>query len=323
MSLLLATAVSASACSTPSLMVTSWEPSPVLSPRGADRLVLVDGEGRASAKRATADFVVEEARGGFFRVDDRGDEGVKLAIAGQQAQLQGTTREPKPKDLLVRIDVLEWAQTPTTILVDGEDGKQHEVPAVHGRADLQVSIADATGALLVREREVRGVADLELEPDSAPPPPDAAALVAGRAAVRLMLNEVAPHQVTEALHLDDGDPGQKDIMKAAGTEPLAKLERRLRRYLKREPDNAIARFNLAVTLDAQGRFDDALAAYDAAIARVERAGFVAGRAGCAARKARFEAMYGASKPLPPPPAAPTPPATSPTVAPAPAAPPAT
>lgn len=315
--LALALGLTASACATPSLVVSSWEPSPLLAPRGGDRLVLVDGEGRASAKRATADFVLEEARGGFFRVDDRGDEGIKLSIAGQQAQLQGTTRGPRAKDLLVRIDILQWQQTLTTMLVEDDDGTQREMPAVHGAADLQVSIADANGALLLREREVRGVADLELDPGGAAPPIDAAAVVAGRAAVRLMLDEIAPHRVTEVLRLDDGDPGQKAILKIAGSGPLTRLEQRLRRYLKREPNNAIARFNLAVTLDAEGRFDEALAAYDQAIAHVARAGFAEGRAGCARRKARFEAMFG--KPT----TTSTTPAEAPPMSAAPAAPPAT
>jgi hypothetical protein len=312
----LVVALGGSACVTPSLTVASWQASPLLPPRGADRLVLVDGEGRSSAKRAVADFTVDEARGGFFRVDDRGDEGLKLVLAGAQARLEGTTRAPRAKDLFVRVDVLEWNQTPVKLLVDGEDGARLEVPGVHGQADLQVSVADATGALLVREREVRGVADLEVDPDAPPPPMDAAALVAGRAAVRLLLEEIGPRRVTEVLRLDDGDPGQKSILKDAGTGTLQVLERRLRRYLKREPDNAIARFNLAVTLDAQGRFDEALAAYDAALSRVPRAGFAEGRAGCAQRKARFEAMFG---PLPSTPSTPSPTETS---TPAPGAPPA-
>lgn len=311
-------------CITPGVTVSSWESSPLLAPRGADRLVLVDGEGRASAKRAFADLIVEQARGGFFRVDDRGDEGLKLVLVGGTGRVEGG-RPPAPRELFLRLDVLAWRETRTTTIVKDDDGVEREVPSLHGEADVQVSVVDAAGQVLVREREYRGRADLELD-DDGPTPIDAAALEAARAATVMLLGELLPKRTIDRLDFDDGDRSQQQILEAAGREPLATTERRLRRFLKREPDNAIATFNLAVVLDAQGRFEDALALYDRALARVNRDGFAAGRAGCLTRKTRWEAVYGArpapaapSQATPPPAPAPAGPAPSGPTAPPPAA----
>ncbi|HEY1098410.1 MAG TPA: hypothetical protein VGF99_05765, partial [Myxococcota bacterium] len=150
-------------CATPGITVVTLEPTALLEPAGADRLILVDGEGRASAKRDVAAMIVDVARGGFFRAEDRGGSGVKLTLAGDKATVTGG-REPQADELWLRADVLAWDADPITIEVE-DDGQHHDVPGWRGRADLQFTIANAAGDILLREYEFRGVFDVEADGD--------------------------------------------------------------------------------------------------------------------------------------------------------------
>lgn len=279
------------ACVTPGVTIVGWEPSPALEPRGADRLVLVDAEGRASAKRVVNALARDEARGRYFIVDDRGDTGVKLALAGQRATVEGGG-PPRSNELWLRIDVLRWDAEPVVLRDDDAEGGPVDIPGIRGHADLQFSIARADGELVIREREVRGVADVEAPADGVVDGRDTeqAIVLAARMAVSSIIDEISPQRRTSTLAFDMGDSGQKRILESDDT--LVGRERRLRRYLRKHDGNAIAMHNLAVVLSAQGRFEDALAMHDAAIAIVARDGFAEARHETERRRTMWIRMFG-------------------------------
>ncbi len=283
---------SAGACaSAPGLNVTSWEPSALLEPRGADRLVLVDGEGRSSARRHVADLFVEAARGGFFSAEDRGRSGVKLTLAGDHAVVTGAVGEPLQNELHVRIDVLAWDADPIVMIVR-EDDRDVEVPGWRGRADLQFTVANAAGEVLVREREVRGVHDDEVaDPRRREWYREQSIMRAAGDAVRGFIVEIAPQRRTYFLAFDDGDNGQAAII-TDRADTLDGLEQRLRRYISKNPGNAIAHHNLGVVLEAGGRYEDALIEHDRALDIVPREGFFDARSDTIRHRSAWEQMYG-------------------------------
>ncbi len=285
-------AASLSGCATPGVTLVSWEPSPALEPRGADRLVLVDAEGRASAKRAVAAIARAQASGRFFRVEDRGGSGVKLTLAGKTASIEGAASAPRDNELWLRIDVLRWDAEPVVLRDEDADDGPVDVPGLRGHADLQFTVARSDGEVVIREREVRGVADIEIDPDGVINARDEerAIITAARIAVDSILDELSPQRRTSSLAFDTGDGAQKKILESELT--LHERERRLRRYLKKNKGNAIAMHNLAIVLTAQGRFEDALAMHDAAIAIVNRDGFFAAKAETDRRRTMWIRMFG-------------------------------
>lgn len=116
---------------------------------------------------------------------------------------------------------------------------------------------------------------------------DTAAL--GRAADRLVsavLKHITPHTVVSEVRLDKSDKAQRKLLKVARNGNVSAAEKDLRAYLGSHPGSAAAQYNLAVMLDALGRYDEALPLYDSAIAAVgERRYYLDAKAGCAQRKA--------------------------------------
>jgi hypothetical protein len=93
------------------------------------------------------------------------------------------------------------------------------------------------------------------------------------------------------LAFDDGDPGQRNIVRNT-RDTLAGLEKRFRRYLSKNTSNAIAHHNLAIVLDAQGRFEEALLEHDRALDIVDRDGFFDARSDTVRRRTAWERLYG-------------------------------
>lgn len=275
-------------CATAGVDIVSLRPA-AIDPRGGDRLVLVDGEGRRTGRAEVADLMREEVRGSFYSFDDRGDDGVKLVLVGKTATVEGQTKAPRTDEIYVRIDVLVWEAAPVVLRSENEDGVVVEEPGIHGRADLQITVADASGVVLMREKEYRGLADIV---DDGRAFPDRVIAEAARGALRGFLAEITPSPLRERVLFDAGDPGQQKALDRAAKEPLKTTERSLRRYLKKNENNAIAMFNIGVVLDAQGRFEEALKSYDSALAIVVRDGWREARAACAGRLAAFERVYG-------------------------------
>jgi hypothetical protein len=310
-------------CVTPGLTVSAYEPAELLAPRGGDRLVLVDGEGRRSAKQHVAHMLVDGSRGSFFRAEDRGRSGVKLTLAGATARVEGGEAR-SARELWVRVDVIGWDADAIVVRDEDDDGSLRELPGLRGRADLQFTVANTAGEILLREHEVRGVFERQIDQrDDNELARESVIVEAAQVAVTTFLNDITPQRRTQFLAFDDGDSGQRHILRNTH-DTLPGLEKRLRRYLTKNTSNAIAHHNLAIVLDAQGRFEEALIEHDRALDIVDREGFFDARSDTVRRRTAWERVYGdrptpdldASPDAPPAPVAPGVPAPGVPTAPA-------
>jgi hypothetical protein len=281
-----------SAC-VPSLTIVSWEPGKI-APHGARKIVLVDAEGRSGARRIAAQLMTHEQNGSWFRVEDRGPEGVKLTLVGQRADIAGAKAPLGDDALWGRVDVVEWDSEDTTVEDEDEEGNAMQVPAQRSEVSLQITVADRDGRVLMREEEYVGVVVVENDVVYLGDPLQEAAGVAAAS----FLADVSPKQVSQVVRLDDGDGELRHAIRAITEQAwtLAVAEKKLRRFLKKHAHNAIATYDLAVLVDAQGRHEDALLLYDEAMRINTRDYYVAARAGCARRATAKKAVFGEPAP---------------------------
>ena len=164
------------------------------------------------------------------------------------------------------------------------------MPAHRSEVSLQITIVDRTGRVLLREQQYAG----EVVVEEGVVHLDDPLTEAARDAAQLFLAEAAPQQVAQVVRLDDSDGGLisaiDNITRRNWT--LRNAERKIRRYLKVHPNNAIATYNIAVLVDAQGRHDEALAIYDEAMKINSRDYYIEARAGCARRATAKRAVFG-------------------------------
>lgn len=300
----------------PTLQIVSYQPGRI-EPRGARALVLLEGEGLKEARVLAAQLVDGEASGTWWRVENRSDEGPRLVKANARAEIVGETRGLRRDELWARVDVVEWDLDNITVEEENEDGEVVPVPAVKAEVMLQAILADASGKILLDEQQYRGTV-VVAEGAGGPSDP---LLEAARVAVSSLLDDISPQRRTDFIRLDDSDSGQKAVIQriVKAQIPLRDGERGLRRYLKKNPGNGVALYNLAVVLDAQGKHDEALTHYDESMQIAPRDYYRETRAGCARRAAARKAVYGETTSPPPQKAAPSAPGIAP---PAPTAPPA-
>lgn len=294
----------------PTLHIVGYVPGRI-EPRGGRALVLVEGEGLKDARDVAARMVDDEAAGTWWRVDNRGDEGVKLVVVdGEKVQLVGETRPLRKDELWARVDVVEWTIVDTVRQEEDEEGNVTEVPVKEARVMFQVTVADREGRVLLLEEQYRSEVVVPAGEPFAPDP----LLDAARTAAQSVLRDISPQRTGWNVRLDDTDSGQKRILEqlVKGTKPLREIERKLRRYLKKNEKSAIARYNLAVVLDAEGKHEEALVEYDAAMKIHSRDYYLQSRADCSRRAEAKKAVFG-EPPVPVKPAAPA--ASSPTSSP--------
>lgn len=294
----LAAALAASACA-PSLTIVSWEPGKI-APRGARTLVLVDGEGRSGARRIAAQLLVREAKGGWFRVEDRGREGVKLVLVGERASIAGAATPLPDEALWARVDVVQWESARTTVEAEDAEGEVTQVPAQRSDVSLQITIADRSGKVLLREQEYVGTVVVEDTVVPAAVPAGEPLQQAARAAAAAFLGDIAPKQLAQVVRLDDTDGGLSSALDSITKNKwtLAEAEQRLRRYLLKHSHNSIATYDLAVIVDAQGRHEEALPLYDEAMRIHTRDYYIEARAGCARRAAAKNSVFGEPSVMP-------------------------
>lgn len=277
----------------PTLSFISYEPG-IIEPRGARRFVIVDGEGKVRAREQVSDILADELHGGWFKVKDRSEEHIKLVLTDKRATLvPDDARGIGEDDMWLRADVVGWRIGAGVDQSQTKDGKVVLTPVVRAEVVLQMSIADDDGRVLMREQEFAGAAEAPVGP----------ALLerdlletAARQAVRQFVANVEPHRLAWKLQLDDSDDGQDVILEGAKDGAIATARRALERYVKRNPNNAAAHYNLAVLLDAQGAARKALGHYDEAIDLGARDYYFSAREGCSRRVAALDALYGAPPP---------------------------
>jgi tetratricopeptide (TPR) repeat protein len=265
-------------------------------------LVLVDGEGVQGAREQMPALVAAASAGTWWRADARRGRGVKLAIVGERAERVGADVALDDDELWVRVDVIEW-DVEQTQLAD-EDGEQQAAQVAS--VTLQVTVADGSGALRLKERTYQG--NVVIEEGVAPerePLAEAASLAAAS-----FLEDISPTRRSDVVRLDDSDGDQAALLRGVTDKglPPRKAAVRLRKYLRSHENNAVALYNLGVMLDAQGKHDDALRSYDAAMKINTRDYYQATREGCARRAEDRRKVFGTP---PAPPASPAPAPSSP------------
>ena len=259
-------------------------------------LVILDGEGRPSARAFVFQELVHQARtAGYFRAQDRSAEGHTVQVVGQRADLdRGLRRMPKGQAGM-RIDIVEWStqRELRPVTTEGADGVKvtEHVPVRHGKVVLSVTVFDSTGRAHLAERDFEGRSEVKKSATR-----KAALADAARDAVARVLEEISPRVVTQRVRLDADDPEQEPIVKLASAGSVAKAADDLTRYFQQNPSSPSAAYNLAVLLDAQGRYEQALPLYERALRLGGQSYYHEAREGCTRRLAARRAL--AAGPVP-------------------------
>lgn len=265
--LVLGTAAMMSTGCVSTLAVRAMQPARV-NFGAAKQLVIVQSEGRRSAREELITEIQNQARGGGHWVTtDRTEEGITLKAVGRNVQVAGAPTTQSADEVWMRIDVLEWSAYPDSRMEpiyerNKKTGEQvqvgeREVRFVRGKVLLAVTAANAQGRALLAETEYEADAEGSSEDD--------ARIAAGKRAVAKFLYDITPVPVVRQVRLDEDDKGQEKILKLAKDGNLTAAIAEMRAYLQANPNNAIAQYNLAVFLDAAGDYDEALEMVNAAL----------------------------------------------------------
>ncbi|HYO58026.1 tetratricopeptide repeat protein [Archangium sp.] len=272
----------------PTLKVNVLQPARV-NLGAAKRLTVVQTEGRKGAR----DFLIEEltrqARSeGYFQVTDRSDEGIVVKVAGRAVQMLNTGNGPAQgqDEIGIRIDVNDWDAEKKTETIKGTDSKgkptEREEKFYEAKTVASVTAFNAAGKALLAEEEYETVGRGDDK--------DSAIGNAARALVGRILFDMTPKYVSKYIRLDDDDKAQKPIIEVAreGNVPRAITE--MESYLQSNPQNSAALYNLAVLLDASGKYQEALDLYTKAISVSSKDYYVSMKAECAKRLADQQAL---------------------------------
>ena len=275
---------SLSACATTSRMaIRSMEPGRVQL--GAARhLMIVDSQGRRSAREFVNMEVVRQSRSrGYFTVEDRSEDGVSVRVSGRSVVVEGSESLLSSDQVGLRVDVLEWdsQRDSTEVQRVGPDGYAYTetIPIQRGDVLLAVTLFDTDGRALLAETEYEGTFATQDMYTSR----DVVIERAASGAIEGLLNDITPSEVVTYVTLDEDDPGQEAILKTAQMGNVAQAAADLRGYLERNPYNAAAAYNLAVFLEAMGNFAEALQTYDLALSLGNKSFYANARAECARR----------------------------------------
>lgn len=272
----------------PSLKVNVLQPARV-NLGAAKSLTVVQTEGRKGARDFLVDELARQARSeGYFQVADRSDEGIVVKVAGRSVQIinAGTGPAQTQDEIGIRIDVNDWDAEKKTETVQEKDSKgnvkEREVKFYEAKTVASVTAFNTEGKALLAEQEYETVGRGEDK--------DQAITNAGRALVSQLLFDITPKYVTKSIRLDGDDKAQEPIIEVAreGNVPRAITE--MEAYVQSNPQNASALYNLAVLLDATGKYPEALELYTKAISLSAKDYYVDMKSECARRLADQQAL---------------------------------
>ena len=280
--LLLPLVVLASACA-PRLYVNVLQPAPVnLGP--AKKLSLYESQGRQSAREELVKELVTQAQtAGYFTLADRTAEGLTVRITGNAVQ---PSVPPAADEVGLRIDIAEWNADKESQPTREKDKQGNPITrdAWKSRVKLLVTAFNAGGKAYAVEKEYAATGEDEKDED-------ASILMAAREAVSRVLEDVTPTYVQKAIQLDDTEEAQRPVIDTARSGDVPKAIEMEKQLLAKSPNNAAALFNLAVLMDSQGLYRDALGFYEQAIKLAEtKELYKAMKSECAQRLADAEAL---------------------------------
>jgi hypothetical protein len=289
----------AAGCGPTMLQVRVMEPGEV-NFGAARRLSVVETSGRRSAREQLITEIQSQARSaGHWQVTDRTEEGITVKVAGRSVNVTGAKTPQGEDEVFLKFEVLEWQSAPGTKTIseqvsvtkqDPKTGKsysttetrQRTVNTTIGKALLGVTAADARGRALLAETEYQANGDGASD--------SAAVASAAKAVVSKFLADVTPRSVVATLRMDDDDKGQKPIIAVAKAGNFVQAADEMRAYLGRNPSNPVAQYNLAVLLDACGKYQEALDLYTQAAQGSNKAFYSQSKAGCSTRLANVDAL---------------------------------
>jgi hypothetical protein len=272
----------------PTLKVNVLQPARV-NLGAAKRLTVVQTEGRRGARDFLLDELNRQARaGGYFQVTDRSDEGIVVKVAGRGVQIVNAGSGPAQAqdEIGVRIDVNDWDAEKKTETLKEKDSKgvehEREVKYYEAKTVASVTAFTSAGKALLAEQEYETVGRGQDK--------DEAIGKAGRELIGRVLGDITPSYVTKYIRMDDDDKAQKPIIEVAreGNVPRAITE--MEGYVQGNPQNSAALYNLAVLLDASGKYPEALDLYTKAISLSAKDFYVDMKAECAKRLANQQAL---------------------------------
>lgn len=292
--LALLAALFASGCA-PTLKIISYEPSQV--PVGpAKRIILTDGEGRRSAREfIISDFARVARDRGYFRVEDRSTQGLKISISGTTASVDPPIADAEPTDIFVQMDVLDWQAGMSQEVRDIKDKKgnvvdKETITVATGNVTLAVTVSTPDGRILLNQKDYnrahsKSMASAVMSGNTEVVLQEASAMILDQ-----VLADLTPRQVAASVRLDDSDESLKPYLETALKGSLEQAASDLKRHIDGGASSAAAWYNYAVFLDGLGRYEEALAAYDKAISLGGKDFYNESRAGCARRIGARDAL---------------------------------
>jgi tetratricopeptide (TPR) repeat protein len=273
---------------TPQLKVHVLRPASV-NLGAARQLTVVQTEGRPGARGFLLKELSQRARQqGHFQVVDRSGEGTLVKVAGASVRILQDARGPAPlpDGIGIRIDVHDWDAARRTQLHDARDdkGKAHErqVTFYDGKAVVTVTAFTASGRALLAEQEYEAHGQGKQREE--------AIANAGREVVRRILEDITPQYETRYIRMDDGDRAQQPILEVAREGDVPRAVSEMESYVRGNPRNSTALYNLAVLLDAMGHYPEALERYTEAISLSAKDYYVDMKTECAGRLAEQRAL---------------------------------